>query len=162
HGEPLHPNEALRLLEGIGAAQTLVYRRISRYYPASDRQQQAIYSAVKAAASAAGLQLASLDPQTESAALQEMIAALPAHLEHLRAAADRRDTQRETIERLVLVTATAEPKRRKTDAAALRNAALACLDAGIPESDRRLRDPLLPFEKPLSEEPRLARLVEEI
>jgi hypothetical protein len=162
HSGLLHANESQRLLEGIGASQTIVYRLITRYFPASDRQQQALFASVKAAAAAVGVSLTSLDPQTETPALQELVASLPVQYEHLRAGVERRESQRETVERLMLLAAHADPGKRSADAEALRAAALACLAAGIPESDRRLRDALLPFESALADEPRLARLVEDL
>jgi hypothetical protein len=161
--DTLGPAAARELLESIGAVQQQFYRLLeSQFKGAADDQQRGLYEALLAAAEEQQIFLDSLNPRRTEEELRELAEVLPKIRQRLREGVAKKELQQQAVGRVLDLTDRADFGALDTDPSDLRDAAVACLKAGVPASNRSLRDALLPWTVLIDEEPQLANLVKEI
>ncbi|HEY3283183.1 MAG TPA: hypothetical protein VGN26_13010 [Armatimonadota bacterium] len=149
-----------RLLEPIGATQQLLFRQLNdEFAGAIDDQQRQLYKDVLQSAHQF---LGSLDPQQPLSRLDSEAAALEGQLSGLVEDRERTHKRDCAIQRVHGLASHPAFGTRDQDSECLRGAVAACLELGVPPSNRDLRDALLPWAPLLADDPALARLSAEV
>lgn len=153
--------DAMPLIEASGAAVTLFYRWLLRHLPAQKEPQQAqLYSHLRAWGADLPLFIRSLQGEDTvgDTELETLAADLAGRRSTLQAGVEKKQRQSAALEALLQAIAEPDWGGQETDPDHLCDLAAACLDAGIPTSDKRLRDPLLEMGWMLEDDPRVVRL----
>jgi hypothetical protein len=149
------------LLEAIGAVSAHMYRWLQRHLPGQrDDQQDRLHCWLRDIGQEYGLFIRSLQPadRVQDSELESLVRELPARLEALRGGTAKQIRQAEALERLRDLLHREGFGGQEEDGDDLCEVAFECLGAGVPPTDRRLRDPLLAFGWMLAQDPALARL----
>jgi hypothetical protein len=159
----LRPPEATSLLEAIGSTQQQFYRELeSGFVGHHDDQQRRLYQALLDVATERRVRLESLSPDRTEAELESWAGSLDDTWQRLRDSQGKKGRQTACVAQLLAVTGDPSFGSSEHDPTVLRAAAEACLEAGIPASNREVRDALLPWFAFLDGEEVLAPLVREI
>jgi hypothetical protein len=159
----LHTPESRTLLEGVGAAQQRLFRLLETHFRgALDDQQRVLYESILEAAGGLDIYVEALNPHRAERDLEIAARDLPATFRRLREALEKKQRQEQTTESLLTLVSDPAFGVREQDADALRAAALACMAAGVPPSNKTVRDALLPWGALLEDEPGVSRLTAEI
>ncbi len=153
--------DCLPLLEGCAAAAARLYRWLQlNLSDQRDNEQRDLYSSLRSLGSSYGFVLRSLSPGEEASEddLEAQAGSIGERLESLRVAWRARVAQAERLQSLTALLDEPGFGGAEDDDDRLCAAARACLDAGVPPTDRRLRDPLLELSWMLEDDPALARL----
>jgi hypothetical protein len=152
--------ECAPLLEACGAVSSQMHRWLHQHLPSQrDDQQLDLYERLRDVAGQRVF-IRSLQPEdvVGDAELHSLAAELEARFRTLRVATERKVRQAESVAGLAELLARPGFGGRDGDDDLLCEAAAACLDAGVPATDKRLRDPLLDWAWMLDDDPRLTRL----
>lgn len=159
----LKPTEATALLEAIGGTQQLLYRELENgFIGHHDDQQRRLYTALLDIATERRVRLESLHPDRTEAELATLANGLEEIWQRLREGQGKKARQTGCVASLLALTADPSFGSDEGDPAVLRAAAEACLESGIPSSNREIRDALLPWFAFLEGEASLAPLLREM
>ncbi len=153
--------EGAPLLETIGAASSRLFHWLQEHLPRQrEPQQDDLYRRLRDLSETHRLYLSSLQPadRVNSDELDRLAAGLLPQWNALRAVTERKQAQEETLAYLLSLVAAPTFGSAEEDEERLCQAAAACLEAGLPPSNKTLREALLPFDFMLEDDPRLGRL----
>jgi len=164
--EPSQPptwlgRECAPVLESAGAATNLMNRwlmkRLPRYH---DPEEVDLYARLRGIGERAGLFIRGLLPEDRihETELQALAVETEARLRELQGSTGRKKRQADALEALTRLLAEPEFGSGDADDDRLCDAAAACLDSGLPATDKRIRDPLLEYGAMLEDDPRVSRL----
>lgn len=153
--------EAVPLLEAIGAATALLFRWLRRHLVgAHDDQQDELYWRLRRLGREHEQFIRSLQPEelVPDQELESLVQNLPDRLRSLQEIQARKAAQETALAGLFALVREEGFGGREEDDDRLCEAAAGCLEAGIPPTDRALRDGLLDYHWMLEDDERLSRL----
>ena len=153
--------EALPLLEVSACAVNRLHRWLIRFLPSyHDVEEERLYRQLREWAHQHSffLRLLQGEDKVKDAELDMEVARLEERFQSVSGAVERRRRQTYALDRFQVLTTDPRFGSGEKDADALCEAAFDCLEAGVPASDRRLRDLATPFAWMLEEDPRVERL----
>jgi hypothetical protein len=154
--------DAVPVLEAVGAGVTLLHRWLQRYLPSNhDDQQAELHETLRIWGREEGVYLRSLQSEdlVSDTELEQLAANLKRRLCDLQESARRKQDQTEAVQRFQQAAERAGQGARGDDPEQLCDLIHACLEAGVPPTDRRLRDPLLDLAWMLEDDPRVERVL---
>jgi hypothetical protein len=153
--------EGSGVLEGCGAVCARMHRWLHQHLPSQrDDQEQSFYNRLVGLAESHRAFIRSLQPEhvVSDAELESLARDLPRNAAALRTSLEKKQRQEKALATLAALLAEPGFGEQEGDDDRLCAAAAACLDAGVPATDKRLRDPLLEWEWMLEDDERVARL----
>jgi hypothetical protein len=150
------------VLEGCGAVCARMHRWLHQHLPSQrDDQEQGFYSRLVGLAETHRAFIRSLqsDSVVSDTELESVARDLPRNAASLRAYLEKKQRQETGLAALASLLVEPGFGEREGDDDRLCSIAAACLEAGVPATDKRLRDPLLEWDWMLEDDERLARLL---
>ena len=171
--ERISSEAALRMLNAVGAVQQLLYRRLTEYN-LTDRLQVDLYGRIKDLGKTVGF-VRALSPHNSEEELKALADSLmPAYEDLRRSAEEEWARQEKAARRAAAVSAVLDlvrarpalgqdPRSLDADRNELFPLLDSCFDAGVPPTNKEIRDALLATgDRLLTDVPRFARLLEAI
>lgn len=158
--QELKPAECRACLESVAAISGCLQRCLNRELPGqTDPQQQKLCQRLKELSRECNLPLKCLRENVSDAVLAREAEKLAQESLALREMLDGRRARERALQAFEELVGSAGWEDEEDAAARMIERAAACLAAGVPATERRLRDPLLPFEWMLDEEPEVQPLL---
>ncbi len=159
------PKEAESCLESVAAVCNQLYRRLARIAPPHhDDQQHSLYDRLITLGRQHAIFIRSLqgEDRVQDTELAITAGKLAQHLKQLQERLEKRVRCQAALDLLHAYLARPDWQSDEDAAESLAELAADCLTAGVPVTDKRLRDPLLEYAWAVEEDPRLERLLKAV